>query len=64
MLGLTDIWMTPQEQYGGIFMFLSVGFSCIRRRRLFTPETLKVFCGLKHTSPPSPVDNELMFIFG
>ncbi len=55
MSGLTDTWMTPQEQYGGLLCFYSV--VCLRLKNwslftlivldlaatLFTPETPKLF---------------------
>ena len=74
MSGLTDTWMTPQEQYGGILCF------CLRFKKLshftsfvldlaaalFTPE--KCFVTSK-TSPTPPsaqcwVDNESNSFFG
>ena len=60
-----DTVSTPQEQYGGILNFLSDAFLSSKNRSpftsivfdlaatLFTPESPKVFCGLKHFTHPS-----------
>ena len=63
MSELTDTWMTPHEQYGGMLSF----FCCFIRSEdrslmssivldsaatLFTPETPKVLCGLNHFKLP------------
>ena len=62
MSGLTDTWVRPQEKYGGSF------WRCFLRLKkgspvtlivsylaamVFTPETPKGFCGLKHFPHPS-----------
>ena len=56
MSGLANNWMTPQEQYGGwmvVFLrwkYQSPVTSIVLdlAATLFTPETPKLFCGLKH----------------
>ena len=63
MLGIADTWMTPQEQYGGDFMYffslvfftfeevVAIYFNCIElAATLFTSETPKD----SNTSPTPP----------
>ena len=80
MSGLTDTWMTPQDQYGGIICFLScsirfeevvticfhcMGFGC-NAVYPWNP-TGALWTQTLHPPPPSAqgwVDNEWIFIFG
>ena len=52
MSGLTDTWMTPQEQHGGMLCFFKSEEE-VTIATLFTSETPKGFCGLKPFTQPS-----------
>ena len=64
MSGLADTCRTPHEQYGGMLCFFCCLITSEDRllmssiildlaRTLFTPESPKVFCALKHFTHPS-----------
>ena len=52
MSGLPNTWMTPHERYRGMFCFSCCFIMSEDRSLISYTETPKVFCGLKHFTPP------------